>query len=230
MMERFRLRAMVTLTREFYDFRFPDLHQYHLPIADSGRPDRESMRKAVMVIGQHVGDGMVADIDPSIPGLECFAAEDAKGGSSGRYLFSAAGKPLGTREDVPGCRNWIFWDADLLRETIAGGGRRRGALSIVKYKGPALTSGIEGAIMMMADILGDWREELITVLPGELRLYTTTIPAKDRRVSLMQDPVYRTEVAHRSMGYEQSPVTGYYLGVPPADAARATPAIPKVQE
>jgi len=178
----------------------------------------------------HVGDGMVADIDPSIPGLECFAAEDSKGGSSGRYLFSAAGKPLGTREDVPGCRNWIFWDADLLRETIAGGGRRRGALSIVKYKGPALTSGIEGAIMMMADILGDWREELITVLPGELRLYTTTIPAKDRRVSLMQDPVYRTEVAHRSMGYEQSPVTGYYLGVPPADAARATPAIPKVQE
>jgi hypothetical protein len=32
------------------------------------------------------------------------------------------------------------------------------------------------------------------------------------------------------LGSWQSPVTGYYLGVPPADAARATPAIPKVQE
>jgi hypothetical protein len=64
---------------------------------------------------------------------------------------------------------------------------------------------MQSRIMMMADILGDWREELITVLPGELRIYTTTIPARDRRVCLMQDGVYRAEVAHRSMGYEQSP-------------------------
>jgi rhamnogalacturonan endolyase len=81
--------------------------------------------------------------------------------------------------------------------------------------------------MMMADILGDWREELITVLPGELRVYTTTIPAKDRRVCLMQDGVYRAEVAHRSMAYEQSPVPGYYLGVSPAASATAASVIPK---
>lgn len=31
--------------------------------------------------------------------------------------------------------------------------------------------------------------------------------------------VYRAEVAHRSMGYEQSPVPGYYLGVGVANAA-----------
>ena len=177
--------------------------------------------KIIWSIGQrtyHVGDGMVADINPSFAGLECFAAEDSKGGSRERYLFSADGERLGTREDVPGCRNWIFWDADLLRETFRSSGFwGGGSLSIVKYKGPTLTSGIGGRIMMMADILGDWREELVTVLPGELRIYTTTIPAKDRRVCLMQDPVYRAEVAHRSMGYEQSPVTGYYLGVRSAD-------------
>jgi len=44
----------------------------------------------------------------------------------------------------------------------------------------------------------------------------------DRRVCLMQDPVYRAEVAHRSMGYEQSPVPGYYLGVSPAASPPAT--------
>ena len=185
--------------------------------------------KIIWSIGQrtyHVGDGMVADIDPSIPGLECFATEDRKGGSSDRYLFSADGKRLGRREDVPGCRNWIFWDADLLRETFGRSGFRRGGpVSIVKYKGPTLSSGIEGSIIMMADILGDWREELITVLRGELRIHTTTIPAKDRRVCLMQDPVYRAEVAHRSMGYEQSPVTGYYLGVNVTDSAKAKPPI-----
>ena len=79
----------------------------------------------------------------------------------------------------------------------------------------------------MADILGDWREELITVLPGELHIYTTKIPAKDRRVCLMQDPVYRAEVAHRAMGYEQSPVPGYYLGVDPAESVEAQPIIPR---
>jgi rhamnogalacturonan endolyase len=182
--------------------------------------------KIIWSIGQrtyHVGDGMVADIDPSIAGLECFATEDRKGGSTDRYLFSANGKRLGQREDVPGCRNWIFWDGDLLRETFVFG--HGGTLSIVKYKGPTLSSGIEGRIMMMADILGDWREELITILPGELRIYTTTIPASDRRVCLMQDPVYRAEVAHRSMGYEQSPVTGYYLGASVTESAKTKPTI-----
>ncbi len=160
---------------------------------------------------KHIGDAMVADIDAAHPGLECFAAEDSKGGSREKFLLSATGKLLGQGPDVPGCRNWIFWDGDLLRESIEGGGWGR-RLSIVKYKGPAVDEGIEGAVLLMADLFGDWREELVVSLPGELRIHTTTIPAKDRRACLMQDPVYRAEVAHRSMGYEQSPVTGYYLG------------------
>jgi rhamnogalacturonan endolyase len=188
--------------------------------------------KMIWSIGRptkHVGDGMVADIDPSVPGLECFASEDSKGGSSDRYLLSAAGKPLGTMDDVPPCRNWVFWDGDLLREMVVGGGRGRGG-AIAKYKGPTLTPGIEGSVAMIADLLGDWREEVIMVLRGELRIYTTTLPAKDRRVCLMQDPVYRADVAHRSQGYDQSPVTGYYLGVPAADAAKATPTIPRAEK
>jgi hypothetical protein len=48
-MEQFRLHAMVTLAREFYDFRFSALHQHHLPLADSGPPDRERIREAARV-------------------------------------------------------------------------------------------------------------------------------------------------------------------------------------
>ncbi len=82
-----------------------------------------------------------------------------------------------------------------------------------------------------ATYTADWREEIITVLQqGELCIYTTTIPASDRRVCLMQDPIYRTTVAHLSMGYPQSPVTGYYLGVSPADSAGATPVIQKTSQ
>lgn len=64
---------------------------------------------------------MVADFDPEHPGLECFAAEDRKGGSMDKYLLTSDGKKLNTTNaEVPGCRNWIWWDADLLRETFRG--------------------------------------------------------------------------------------------------------------
>lgn len=168
----------------------------------------------------HVGDAMAADFDPAHPGLECFASEDKKGGTTDRYLLTAKGERIGSNDEVPPCRNWAWWDADLLRETFRGDDNRWGAgsssngraQSVVKWKGETLTGGIQGDILMIADVEGDWREEVITCLPGELRIYHTNIPARDRRVTLMQDPVYRIGVAHRSMGYPQSPVPGFYLG------------------
>ena len=69
----------------------------------------------------------------------------------------------------------------------------------------------------MADLFGDWREEVVTFTSGELRVYSTALRAIDRRVTLMQDPLYRNDVTHRSMGYPHVPLPGYYLGVgPPA--------------
>ena len=190
-------------------------------------------------IGQrtyHVGDGMVADFDPAHPGLECFASEDKKGGSDARYLLTSDGKKLNSsNEEVPDCRNWAWWDGDLLREIVGAEIRRpvsdegvnqdvaidaknnrrgRGdwSLKVSKWKAETLTPEIKGDIQMIADLNGDWREEIITVMPGEIRIYQTNIPAKDRRISLMQDPVYRSYVLQRSQGYPQSPVPGYYLG------------------
>ena len=58
----------------------------------------------------------------------------------------------------------------------------------------------------------DYLDEVRAALPGELRIYRTDIPATDRRVTLMQDALYRSYVAHRSMGYPQAPVPSYYLG------------------
>lgn len=70
---------------------------------------------------------------------------------------------------------------------------------------------MQGSIIGVADILGDWREEIIATVGGELRIYSTTIPAKDRQVCLMQDPIYRLDVATASQGYFQIPG----LAVPP---------------
>ncbi|GGH27948.1 silent information regulator protein Sir2 [Sphingobacterium alkalisoli] len=168
----------------------------------------------------HVGDGMVADIDPTSPGLECFATEDRKGGSTDKYLLSAQGKKLGSNEEVPPCRNWIWWDSGNIRQLFFGDDNRWGAestsggrnQSIGYWNGDKIGDGIYGDILMIADLFGDWREEVVTALPGELRVYHTTIPAKDRKVTLMQDPIYRSYVLQRSQGYPQAPVPSYYLG------------------
>jgi rhamnogalacturonan endolyase len=104
-----------------------------------------------------------------------------------------------------------WWDADPLREFIT----RRG-LAKWSNDGPAPLGGsqIEGYVVQIADILGDWREEIVTAARGELRIYSTTIPAADRRTCLMQDPLYRSDVAHRTMGYTDRmyPMLSYYLG------------------
>ncbi|HUR59448.1 MAG TPA: hypothetical protein VM029_17155, partial [Opitutaceae bacterium] len=93
-----------------------------------------------------------------------------------------------------------------------GAGFGGGARSIVKWKGATLTTNIQGQVQQVADILGDWREEIVTFTNGELRIYSTTIPAADRRVCLMQDPIYRHDVTLRTMGYPHVPQVSYYLG------------------
>ena len=67
---------------------------------------------------------------------------------------------------------------------------------------------------LCADILGDWREEVIwrTTDGKELRIYTTTIPTAHRLYTLMHDPIYRLSVAYQNVGYNQPTQTGFYLG------------------
>ena len=137
--------------------------------------------------------GLVGDIDPKYPGMECWGD---------KFFFTAKGIPI--PGPVPPQNELVWWDADLLREIHS-----RGAIS--KWQGPVIGK-TEGSVQHVADILGDWREEIVTVVNGELRIYSTTIPAKDRRVTLMQDPIYRHDVTHRAMGYTHVPMTSYYLG------------------
>lgn len=193
----------------------------------------------------HIGNGMVGDIDPGHPGLETWATEDSKCGWDYKYMFTYTGQRIGTDKDVPGS-NFFFWDADLLRETLgrqiapmerpadegemgAGTvyrGGQRGSV-ILKYKGDTLTTNIQGSVLMTIDVLGDWREEVISLLPtGEMRIYSTNIPATDRRVSLFQDPAYRIQVANQTMGYSQQPMTSYYMGLPLEESAKYKPILP----
>ncbi len=149
---------------------------------------------------RHVhSSGLCADIDPRHPGLECYAGE--RDFQDKRWLKTAKGELIDT-QDLGLAPRAAFWDADPYKELVRGN-------RIHDYRGEDHLPRIEGRVIGIADILGDWREELIVSVPGELRIYTTTIPAKDRRVCLMQDSIYRLDVAIQAMGYTQIPMLSY---------------------
>lgn len=67
---------------------------------------------------------------------------------------------------------------------------------------------------LQADILGDWREELILWNlnnPAEVNIYTTSIQTQYAVPTLMHDHVYRMGVAWQNTAYNQPPHLGYYL-------------------
>lgn len=165
---------------------------------------------------QHVhGTGMCADIDPRYPGMECYSGE--RDLPEQRWLWSAQGELI-EKTDIGGLGpRVVYWDADLQREIVRGG-------RIEKFRGPTVFEGLQGSVIGFADVVGDWREELIVSVPGELRVYTTTIPAEDRRVCLMQDPLYRADVAIQAMGYTQCPMTGACFSAERANLGLVLPA------
>ncbi len=166
---------------------------------------------------RHIHDwGMVADIDPDSPGMEVYAME-----RDGRtcWLYSARGKLLVSNEDLGrhGPRSFYWLDGPIKVRTPLS--YRGGSFPILKYKGPEVGL-IQGQPVAIADVLGDWREEVITVQSAVIRIYTTTNPASTRRVCLMQDHLYRMDVAVQAMGYFYPPQLG---GKPVVETRRGSP-------
>ncbi len=146
--------------------------------------------------------GMCGDIDPGYPGMECYSGE--RDFPDKKWLWSAQGDLI-AMTDIGGLSpRTVYWDADLQQELYRGS-------RIMDFRGGSHDVQVEGRAMGFGDIIGDWREELIVTHSGEIRIYTTTIPADDRRVCLMQDPLYRNDVCIQAMGYTQCPMTSECL-------------------
>jgi rhamnogalacturonan endolyase len=143
--------------------------------------------------------GFCADVTAEYPGSECYGGE--RDFTDKRWLRTCTGKVI-SNEDLSLGPRPVYWDADPQRELVRGS-------KLFKYNGPTFPVKLEGSFVAAVDLLGDWREEIIMSVPGELRIYTTTIPAVDRRVTLMRDPIYRSDVAMAAMGYYQCPMLSY---------------------
>ncbi len=176
-----------------------------------------------------VGRGLIADIDPRHLGAEFWSSTSWDGSSGASALFNVKGDPIS--ENRPSINHAVWWDGDLLRELLdhdfIPGVDPHGYPKIDKwdweneqsvriYSPEGVTSNnyTKGNPSLQADLLGDWREEVIwpSADSTELQIHTTIDLTEHRIYTLMHDPVYRLGIAWQNAGYNQPPHTGFYLG------------------
>lgn len=125
----------------------------------------------------------------------------------------------------------VYWDGDLSRELLDANIIQKyyAATGTTKrFYGPSdgytLTGGSTNNYSkrnpsLVADIWGDWREEIIMPVnkgsatdQAYLRIYTSTMPTDYRITTLMHDCQYRLSVAWQNVGYNQPTHASYYIG------------------
>lgn len=156
-------------------------------------------------LGQDAGRGVAADIDPRYDGAECWCnIGGLRRGDTGEIICNR--KP-------DSCNFTIYWDADPLAELLdhvsisKWNWNAESTDLLLKAEGVVSNNGTKGNPCLSGDILGDWREEVIWPSEDqtELRIYSTTIPAVDRRATWMNDRQYRLAIAWQNVAYNQPP-------------------------
>jgi hypothetical protein len=166
------------------------------------------------------GRGVSGDIWAGSPGAESWS-------SAVDGLANTRGQNVGRK---PSSANFlIWWDADPVRELLDGtridkygtGGETR----LLTGSGVASNNGTKSTPALSADILGDWREEVIwrTSDSTALRIYSTPTPTSTRIYTLMHDPQYRAAIAWQNTAYNQPPHPGFFIG-----DGMATPPTPNI--
>ncbi|MGO1235445.1 rhamnogalacturonan lyase [Microbacterium gubbeenense] len=150
--------------------------------------------------GRDTGRGMIGDINAEHPGLEYWPGPDFGGYTAGTNMS-------------------IRWAADMTTQIVAGGegepvtiqdGR---ANTLLDVTGTSTNNGTKGNPSLVADVLGDWREELLVrdADSTEIRVYMSTDVTDRKLTTLMHDPQYRVEVARQNTAYNQPSYTSYML-------------------
>jgi rhamnogalacturonan endolyase len=181
-----------------------------------------------------IGRGLALDVDPRYRGYEMWGA----GPTGGMYTAQATtpNATMGPRAvqiaaTKPSINFGVWWDGDLLRELLDGTTISKwnwltaNTSTLLSPAGVSSNNGTKATPCLSADILGDWREEVVwrESTNAALRIYTTTLPTSHRLVTLMNDRQYRLAVAWQNAAYNQPPHPGSIsalAGTTSADAGR----------
>ena len=182
------------------------------------------------------GRGLAADFIPSNKGYEFWSSAD---GST--YSCSTGAKVLGSKSDI----NFrIYWTGDPYDQTFDGRydkttgkcsprirnyNTAKGSIATFQefaaYGSPATCNTTKATPCLQADLMGDWREEIIMYQQEEdysaeqctLMIFSTPEETKYKVPCLMEDHLYRMGIAWQNSSYNQPPHLGYslptYLGV-----------------
>jgi rhamnogalacturonan endolyase len=163
---------------------------------------------------QGPGRGLSLNIDPRYQGSESWAA-----GAGLKGVYDTKGKKIS--EKNPAVNMGIYWDGDFLSEILDGTSvskwdwnkEKSNLIFDAKDFQCESNNGTKKNPSLVADLFGDWREEVIyrTSDNQELRIFSSTIPTKHRLYTLMHNPQYRLSIVWQNVGYNQPPHTDYYL-------------------
>lgn len=159
-----------------------------------------------------VGRCMAADIDPGNAGLEMWSSRS--GG-----LRNVRGEVVDSMARIP-VNMAVWWDGDLLREMLDHETiskyvpAEHSCRPLMQMFGCQFNNGTKSNPCLQADIVGDWREEVLvrTKDSSHLHLYVTTMPTSYRFHTFLQDPVYRHSVTTQNVAYNQPTQVGFYFG------------------
>lgn len=164
--------------------------------------------------GKDNGRGIAADVDSTSRGFEMWSS--VSGG-----IRSISGKAINSTR--PSVNFRIYWDGDLQDELLDGTTITKWNSSAKKIEtifkagevnGSASNNGTKSTPGLVADLFGDWREEVIYrngSNAGQLNIISTGAPTTRRLYTLMHDTHYRISVAWQNVAYNQPPHVGYYL-------------------
>ncbi|OUS76340.1 hypothetical protein B1748_11685 [Paenibacillus sp. MY03] len=163
-----------------------------------------------------VGRGMIGQVDPECRGLQTWCSEDIHSRQT-FGLMTAQGEQIDKR--APGTNMNIRWAADMTTQIISGSFDEPVAIDDWK-RGRLLTAagcrsnnGTKGNPCLVADIFGDWREELLvrTADSSAIRIYVSTELTDRKLYTLMHDAQYRVGVAWQNVVYNQPCYPSFYL-------------------
>ena len=160
------------------------------------------------------GRGMAADIDSEYRGYEVWSA---KGGG----MKTATGQKIGSPSVSTNFR--IYFDGDVYDELLDGAyltkfdsksKKSNVYFDGSKALGAAGCNGTKNTPSLVADLFGDWREELVVRSendPTTMYIVSTPVTSEHRVYTLMHDATYRVSIAWQNTAYNQPPHVGYYL-------------------
>ena len=162
---------------------------------------------------EDVGRCMAADIDPNHEGLEIWSWN-----SDG--IFNSKGELINANMEGLPVNMGVWWTGDLLREMLDDNyivkydWNEGTCKPVVVFENCESNNGTKANPCLQADILGDWREEVLmrTADSQALRLYVSPIDTDYRFHTFLEDPVYRISIATQNVAYNQPTQPGFYFG------------------